>query len=84
MIQLRGNRIAIEKIKKQTKNTTNGFLVMPDSEEYLGIIKFIGESSATDLEVGQKVYFSTKFQHVKIQGTDLCIMDDTEVYAIEK
>lgn len=80
-VKLRGNRVAIEKNKKADKST-NQFMVLPDSEEFLGIIRHVGESVSTDLKVGQKVYFSTNHQRSRISGVELCIMEDKEVYAI--
>lgn len=80
---LRGNKVAIERLKKQEKaGNLPGFLVMPEDSEYVGNIKFLGQNASSDLKVGQKVYFSTKFQNTRILGIDLCIMDDTEVYGI--
>lgn len=79
-IKLRGNRVAIEKAKKvQNKNALG--IVMPEAEEYVGIIKYLGETAASDLSVGQKVYFSTNYQNVRMGGAELCVMEDSQVYA---
>lgn len=80
-IKLKGKRVAIEKIKKQGKNQSSGGLIMPDSEEYLGIIRFVGEQADPSLQVGQKAYFSTQHQQVRMGGLDLCVMEDTQVFA---
>lgn len=82
-IKLRGNRVAIEKIKKaQSSNALGGLIKMPEGEEYLGIIKYVGETASQDLKVGQKVYFSTNHQPVRMHGAELCVMEDTQIYAI--
>lgn len=80
-ILLKGKKIAVEKLKKQSKNQMAG-IIIPDSEEYLGEIKFVGDDSTKGFKVGQKVYFSTAYQQCRMGGKDLCVMDDTEIFAI--
>lgn len=81
-VKLRGNRVAVEKLKTQSKNKSTQFLVVPNSEEYLGVIKFVGPDASKDLQVGQRVYFSRNFQQVRIESSDLCVLEDKEIYAI--
>lgn len=80
-VNLRGNRVAIEKIKKASKGSGTGLLIMPEGEEYMGIVRYVGDSAAKDLKVGQKVYFSTNYQQVRIAGQELCVTEDTQVFA---
>lgn len=80
-IKLKGKRVAIEKIKKQSKGQSAG-LIMPDSEEYLGIIRYVSDEADQSNKVGQKVYFSTNYQQVRMNGVDLCVMDDTQIFAV--
>lgn len=82
-IKFRGKRIAVEKIKKQNKKGSDAtFLVMPDSEEYVGVIRHIGESADQSLKIGQKVYFTTQHQVTRIGGSELCVMDDEQILAV--
>lgn len=82
-IKFRGNRVAVEKIKKQNKKAGDtSFLVMPDAEEYVGVIRHIGETADKSLTIGQKVYFTTQHQVMRIAGTELCVMDDNSVVAV--
>lgn len=81
-IRLRGNKVAVEKNKKAGKAQETSFIVMPESEEYLGTVRYVGDAASSDLKVGQKVYFSTSHQNVRIAGSDLCIMEDTSVLAV--
>lgn len=83
-IQFRGNRVAVEKLKKAPKPSTGGMIgiVMPEFEEYQGIIRFVGTDASKDLQVGQKVYFSTNYQQARIQGMDVCVLNDDQIYAI--
>lgn len=82
-IKFKGKRVAVEKNKKQNKKVGNAdFLVMPDSEEYVGIIRYVGDEADTSLQVGQKVYFSTDHQSMRIGGVELCVMEDKCVLAV--
>jgi co-chaperonin GroES (HSP10) len=81
-IKLRGNRVAIEKVKKAAKKGgTEDFLVIPESEEYAGIVRYVGPDASSDIKVGQKVYFATSFQEVRMGGVTLCVLEDKMVYA---
>lgn len=80
-INLKGKRIAVEKIKKLDKRQSHGGLIMPDSEEYLGHVRLVGADADQSIEVGQKVYFTTNFQQVRMAGVDLCVMEDSQVLA---
>jgi co-chaperonin GroES (HSP10) len=79
-INLRSNKVAVEKNKKAPKSGP-AFLVMPEGDEFSGIIRYIGPDASKDLQVGQKVYFGNEFQNTRIGGVDLCIMSDTQVFA---
>lgn len=80
-INLKGKRIAIEKTKKLNKNQSGG-LIIPDSEEYLGYVRLVGPEADSSIQVGQKVYFTTNFQQVRMGGVDLCVMEDSQVLAV--
>lgn len=81
-LKLKGKRIAVEKIKKQSKSAAHGGIIVPDSEEFLGYIRHVGEDADKSLEVGQKVYFSTAHQQVRMDGKDLCVMEDSQIFAV--
>lgn len=81
-LKLKGKRVAVEKQKARQKGMSEMGIVMPDSEEYLGHIVYVGEEADPSLKVGQKVYFSTNYQQSRISGKELCIMNDTEIFAV--
>lgn len=81
-VTLRGNRVAVEKINKASKE--KNWMVVPDSEEYLGIIRFLGQDAKPDLVIGQKVYYATNFQKFRMAGSELCVMEDSNVLAISE
>lgn len=80
-IKLKGKRVAVEKVKKSGSGSTGG-LIMVEGEEYLGVIVHVGEDADKTLQVGQKVYFSTNYQQSLMEGKNLCIMNDTEIFAV--
>lgn len=80
MINLLGNRVAVEKLKKKSQGAHGG-IIIPDSEEYLGIVRYVGPSANINIAVGHKVYFSTNYQQCRMDGKDLCVMEDKEIFA---
>ncbi len=80
-IKLKGKRVAVEKSKKQNQ-AAHGGLIIPDGEEFVGTIIHVGEDADKSLQVGQKVYFSTNYQQSLMEGKNLCIMNDSEIFAI--
>lgn len=81
-IKMRGNKVGVEKSNKPSKNSKATFIVIPDAEEHMGIIKYLGDGTSSDLKLGQRVYFSNEYQMVKIKGDDICVMDDSNVLAV--
>lgn len=80
-IKLRGKKVAIEKMKKTTKKD-NALFTMPETEEYCGVIRYLGPDASDDLKVGQTVYFTNQFQEVRMAGSSLCVTDDINVLAV--
>jgi co-chaperonin GroES (HSP10) len=80
-IHLKGKRVAVEKIKKHQKTAAHGGIIVPESEEYLGIIRLVSQDADPSLQIGTKVYFSTNYQQSRMNGIDLCVMDDKEIFA---
>lgn len=81
-ILLRQNKVAVEKVKQHGAAEKSSFIVVPESEEYVGIIRYVGETADPKLQVGQKVYFSTNYQKCRMGSVDLCVMQDIEIFAI--
>lgn len=82
-LHLRNNKIAVEKSKKADKDK-NAFLHIPESEEYLGIVRHVGPNASPDIKVGDVVYYSTNCQKVRMAGTEYLVMTDDQVYAVVK
>lgn len=80
-ISLRGNRIAVEKLGKSQKQASV-YVQIPDSQEFVGIVRYVGDTAAQDIKVGDKVYFGNQTQNLRMGGSDICVMEDTNVLAI--
>lgn len=80
-IKLRGSKVAVEKFKKQDK-ANKSFYIEVGAEEYLGTVRFVAPDAGEDIKVGQRVYFGTQFQTVRIGGAEVCVMEDANVLAI--
>ena len=78
---MRGNRIGVQRLKKSKANE-NPLIVMGDAGDMVGIVKFLGDNASEDLKVGMKVYYGNKKQQVKIQGLDIEVMEDDNIFAI--
>jgi co-chaperonin GroES (HSP10) len=83
-LSLRGKKVAVERIKTANKETQASFIVMPENEEFCGLIRAVGPGVSPDLTVGMKVYFNTNFQYASIEGSKLCIMEESEIYGISQ
>lgn len=81
-IQFRGTRVGIEKSKKHDKAKKESFLYVPEAEEYSGTVKYVGQDVDTRVQVGQKVYFTTDHQVMRIGGIEVCVMDEKSIVAV--
>lgn len=81
---MRGNKIGIQKLGKANNGNKSLLIVMPESGDTVGVIKFLGVDAPEDLSVGMTVYYGTTRQQVKMSGMDIEIMEDDNIYAIAK
>lgn len=79
-VQMRGKRVGVEQVGKSQSNTT--LLAMPEDSSAVGIIRYAGELAAKDLPVGTKVYFGKSYHQLRMNGKNILVMDDDNVYAI--
>lgn len=80
-IKFRDKKVGVEKLKKQTKKE-NRIYIEPESEEYLGVVRYVSDDASKDIKVGSKVYFGTDHQKVRMEGAEICVMEDASIYAI--
>lgn len=80
-IVMRGKRVGVEKLGKASQSKT--FLAMPDDASAIGFIRFVGsELASSDLKVGMKVAFGKNRHEIKLNGMDVFVMDEENVYAV--
>jgi co-chaperonin GroES (HSP10) len=83
-ISLLGTLVGVEELKNSNKESTGAF-VLPEMAENLGIVRYVGEGlppSQGPLRVGDKVYFGSKRETVRMKGVDILIMEYTNVIGI--
>jgi co-chaperonin GroES (HSP10) len=79
---MRGKRVGVEKVTK-AQNGNGSFLAMPDDASATGFVRFVGKDlENSDLKVGMKVYFGKNRHELKMDGVDILVMDEENVYAI--
>lgn len=79
--QMLGKRVGVEKLSKTAKS--NSFIAMPDDASAVGFVRYVGdEVENSKLVVGAKVYFGKNRHELKMDGVDILVMDEDNVYAI--
>lgn len=79
-VQMRGKRVGVEQLKKASNNTS--LLAMPEDASAVGIIQFRGSDTANDLQVGTKVYYGKNYHQLRMNGMNILVMDEDNVYAV--
>ncbi len=81
---MRGKLVGVEKLGK-TDTRGVSFLAMPDDASAVGFVRYLGKGfdlSNTDLRVGMKVYFGKVRHELKMDGKEILVMAEDNVYAI--
>lgn len=78
-MQMLGNRVAVELLSK-TKESGR-LLQMPDDSHNTGKVKYLGPD-CKGLEIGQTICFGNQREPIKLKGTDLIIMEDSNIFGI--
>lgn len=78
---MRGNKVAIQSLHK-SRGGGGALLTIPDDSFNTGRIKFLSPNCDKDLEAGLVVCFGTEREIVKIDGEELLIMDQSNIFSI--
>ena len=82
-VLMRGKRIGVEKLGRVSNNRTSSLLSMPEDASAVGFIRFIGKDLVnSDLRIGMKVYYGKNRHELKMNGMDILVMDEDNVYAV--
>lgn len=80
-IRMRKNLVAVQKLgKHEKKSALDDLISMPEVSNSLGIVRYVGPE-VEDLKVGQKVYFGNKRYEFYMEGMNVLVMDEENVYA---
>lgn len=81
MVKMRGKRVGVEAPKKTNRN--QGVFHIPDDNNAVGIVRYLGEDlKATDLKIGDKVYYGDARQKLTMEGTEILVMDESNILAV--
>lgn len=83
MLQVRGKRVIVEKLGKSKNASHDSLFSMPEDVSAVGYILHVGPD-VKDLKQGQKVYYGKNRHELKMNGLDVLVMDEENVYAIEE
>lgn len=80
-VQMRGKRVGVEKLGRASNTKT--LLAMPEDASAVGTIRYVGKDvQDSDLKVGTKVYYGKDRHELKMNGQDILVMDEDNIYAI--
>lgn len=80
-IKMLEGRLAIEPLGETRKQTPGSILIMPDTSDCTGKVKYIAKNVSA-VSIGAVVCYGTDRQRVKIAGEDLEIMSISNIIAI--
>lgn len=79
-VRMRGKRVGVEQAKKTDNNKS--LLAMPEDASAVGVIRFAGDQVDPSLAVGTKVVFGKGYHQIRLEGMNILVMDEENVYAI--
>jgi co-chaperonin GroES (HSP10) len=81
-IHMRKNLVAVSKLGKPSKKSSlDELVVTPETAEAQGVVRYKGPE-VEDLLVGQKVFFGNKRHELRLNGEDVLVMEESNIYAI--
>lgn len=80
-VLMRGKRVGVEKLGKAS--SSKAFLAMPEDASAVGHIRYLGKDLVnSDLKVGMKIYYGKNRHELKMNGVDILVMEEDNVYAV--
>jgi len=80
-VLMRGKRVGVERPGRAQKN--DSLIAMPEDTSAIGYIKYLGKDlQSSDLRVGMKVCYGKNRHELKLNGADILVMEDDNIYAI--
>jgi co-chaperonin GroES (HSP10) len=80
-IQMLRNLVGVEKLGKSSKRQSGTLFAETEVTHNLGIIRYIGEQ-VENLRIGQKVYIGNQREEIRMEGSDIMVMEVSNVIAI--
>ena len=81
-VRMLRNLIGVEKVGKTTKRNSGDIFAPVEVTHNIGIIRYIGEELTDKFSVGQKVYCGNQREELRMNGADIMVMQEANVFAI--
>lgn len=76
------NLLGVEKLGKPSKKNAGDLFAPVEAIHNIGIIRYIGEELQGKFSEGQKVYVGNQREELRMDGTDIMVMEEKNVIAI--
>ena len=76
------NLLGVEKLQKSNGKVEGSLFASADVGFNAGIVKFVGEELQGKFSPGQKIYFGVQREEIRVDGKDLMVMEEKNVYAL--
>lgn len=77
------NLLGVQKLDKPTRRKGSGeIFAETEITQNIGIIRFVGEDIQNKYSEGQKVVVGNQREEIRMNGLDIMVMEDKNVFAI--
>lgn len=81
-VRMLRNLIGVEKQGKPARKSAGDIFAPVEAVHNIGIIRYIGEELQDKFSVGQKVYCGNQREEIRMNGADIMVMQEANVFAI--
>jgi co-chaperonin GroES (HSP10) len=76
------NLIGVEKLGKQSKKNAGDLFAPVEVTHNIGVVRYVGEELSSKFTVGQKVYCGNQREEIRMDGADIMVMQEANIFAI--
>ena len=81
-IKMLRNLLGVEKLAKSSGRSEGQLFAQAEVGFNTGIILHVGEELEKKFSVGQKIYFGAQREEIRIDGKDVMVMEEKNVFAL--
>lgn len=76
------NLLGVEKLGKPSRRAAGEIFASAEVTHNIGVIRYIGEDLTGKFTVGQKIFVGNQREEIRMDGQDIMIMEESNVFAI--